>query len=231
MRGRQALHLVATHVMARRRYQMSGRFGLRSTPGGISTPAFGPEPEALRTAGTTLVREVGGEASYRSIDGSSLAELAAFAGTTLDDPFDAGTDAPRLVDPDSPLELQPDDARTMADWWALGCRVLDSIIATLPAAAEPATIQIWPEHFDLATNVMAGTGGRVNLGFSPGDTWRDEPYAYIGPWEPERPGDRAFWNAPFGAFVTAAELDPGSAEDRCRQFLQTGLGYLKGAAP
>ena len=226
--ARRALHLVATHVMARRRYEVSGRFGLRAAPGGIATPAFGPAPERLRTAGTTLVREVGGEAAYTSIDGSSLRELAAFAGTKLDAPFDAGRDTPDPGDPDVALRLDPDGAQDLADWWALAYRVLDGLVAALPAGAAPATIQIWPEHFDAATNVAVQGVGRVNLGFSPGDSWRDEPYAYIGPWDPVRPGDPAYWNAPFGAAVGATEIDGRPTELTLVKFFRTGLGYLRG---
>ena len=223
---RRALHLVATHVMARRRHQATGRFGLRSAPGGIATPAFGPEPEVLRTAGVTLVRELGGESSYAPLDGSTLTHLAAFVGADLSAAFDPGKDAPELGDPDVPLRLEPVAAGRLAEWWALGYRVLDTVMGLLPADASPSTIQIWPEHFDAGTTVSVG-GRRVNLGFSPGDSWCDEPYAYIGPWEPDRPGDPRFWNAPFGAYTTWAELNAVPAEETCREFLQTGLDYLK----
>ena len=226
---RLLLHLVATHVMARRRHQVSGRFGLRSTPGGIATPAFGPEPEALRTAGLTLVRERGGESSYAPMGGSTLARLAAFAGADLSAPFDAGKDAPQLGDPDVPLRLEPEAADRLAEWWALGYRVLDAVIGSLSEEASPATIQIWPEHFDAGTTVLVGAG-RVNLGYSPGDSWCDEPYAYIGPRGPGRPGDPAFWNAPFGAYITWADLSAVPVEATCREFFQTGLHYLKGEA-
>ena len=47
----------------------------------------------------------------------------------------------------------------------------------------------------------AGEGERVNLGGSPGDQHFPEPYAYVGPWGPARPGDPGFWNAPFGAVL------------------------------
>ena len=228
---RRVLHMVATHVMARRRSEVTGRFGLRCSPGGIATPAFGPAPERLRTAGTALVRETGGEASYTSIDGSSLRELAAFAGTRLDAPFDAGPDTPRLGDPDAVLRLDPYGAGRLADWWALAYRVLDTVVASLPAASAPATIQIWPEHFDAATNVDVEGAGRVNLGFSPGDSWREEPYAYIGPWERVRPGDAQFWNAPFGAVLGTSEVRDDRAEQSCLRFFQTGIRLLSGESP
>ena len=52
---------------------------------------------------------------------------------------------------------------------------------------------LWPEHFDVGITVA-----RVNYGLSPGDAAIDEPYAYVGPWEPAS-YEGAFWNAPFGA--------------------------------
>lgn len=229
--ARRVLHLVATHVMARRRYESSGRIGLRAAPGGIATPAFGPAPERLRTAGAALVREVGGDASYTSIDGSSLRELAAFAETKLDAPFDAGRDSPDPGDPNATLQLDPDAAQRLADWWALAYRVLDTVVSGLPIGAAPGTIQIWPEHFDAATNVAVDGVGRVNLGFSAGDSWRDEPYAYIGPWEPVRPGDNGYWNAPFGATLGASEFGGAPPEQVSLEFFETGLRYLRGEQP
>ncbi len=55
---RNALQRVAVHVLARRRHAVTGRFGLRATPGGFGTPAFGPDEEVLRIAGDRLVRPV-----------------------------------------------------------------------------------------------------------------------------------------------------------------------------
>ena len=42
------LHRLCAHVLGRRRFVVSGHFGLRASPGGLATPAFGPEPETLR---------------------------------------------------------------------------------------------------------------------------------------------------------------------------------------
>ena len=42
---RDVLKRIATHVLARRRYAATGRFGLRATPGGFGTPAFGDTVE------------------------------------------------------------------------------------------------------------------------------------------------------------------------------------------
>ncbi|CAN5445747.1 hypothetical protein BH09ACT8_BH09ACT8_01120 [soil metagenome] len=61
---------------------------------------------------------------------------------------------------------------------------------------------LWPEHFDVSVAV-----GEVNYGVSPGDSFYDRPYAYVGPWQP-RSGE--FWNAPFGA---ARPLDLALSEE------------------
>ncbi len=52
-RTRDDLHRIAAHVLGRRRWAVSGHFGLRASPGGVATPAFGPEPEVLRLTTTT----------------------------------------------------------------------------------------------------------------------------------------------------------------------------------
>ena len=91
------------------------------------------------------------------------------------------------------------------------------------------TVQLWPEHFDLGTSLDFGggdgdgDGDGVNLGFSAGDAFSEEPYAYVGPWGPERPGDSGFWNAPFGALVTRSQAGDVSA---CVAFLRSALARL-----
>lgn len=220
---RRGLHLVAAHVLARRRFEVSGRFGLRASPGGFATPAFGPEPEIIRVAGVHMVREQGGTCASVGLDGTSLRELAEFAGAGTGD-FSAGADTPEIRDPDAPLHIDGGTARRLADWYALGWEVLDTVLAALPAEAEPATVQLWPEHFDAGTNVGVGGGERVNLGFSPGDAFSAEPYLYVGPWSAERRGDPAYWNAPFGALLTASEVgtEPTAAA-RCVEFVVSGI--------
>ena len=45
--AREELHRLAAHVLARRRYAVTARFGLRPAPGGLATPPFG-EGEVIR---------------------------------------------------------------------------------------------------------------------------------------------------------------------------------------
>jgi hypothetical protein len=230
--SRATLHRIAAHVLGRRRFEVSGRFGLRASPGGIATPAFGEAPETVRIAGLVLIREVGGTADSIGVAGATLGELAAFAGADLSVPFSCGKDTPDPGVPDEPLDIAAADTAVIADWYAIAWRALDTVLAAMPASAEPATVQLWPEHFDTGTNVALAAGQRVNLGFSPGDGFEPEPYAYVGPWGPERPGDPAYWNAPFGAVLRRADARAsGDALAAALTFLRTGLRYAGRQGP
>jgi hypothetical protein len=219
-----ALHVIAAHILARRRFVVSGRFGLRAAPGGITTPTFGDDPETVRISGVTLVREVGGTTARIPINGSTLRQLAGFVQVDLDHPFSCGDDTPPLGPLDTPFELAPAIVTEIADWFALAWRVLDDVLAALPSPSEVATIQLWPEHFDAATTVTLPSRGPVNLGFSPGDGFESEPYLYVGPWGTERPGDPSFWNVPFGAARRRSQIqDLDDPTESCRRFLTDGL--------
>ena len=221
---RVALHSLAAHVLGRRRFEVSGRFGLRAGPAGIATPSFGEAPETIRISGLVLVRELGGSCTRIPVNGSTLRDLASFVEADVDAPFSVGADTPPLGDVDAPLELAPDDVRVIADWFALAWWVLDDVLATVPDRSEVATIQLWPEHFDAATTVKVPGAEPVNLGFSPGDKFESEPYLYVGPWGTERRGPPSFWNVPFGAMRRRSEVvDSRDMVDSCCQFLIDGL--------
>jgi hypothetical protein len=224
---RRSLQVVVTHVLARGRAVHGGRFGLRATASGIGTPLFGPDETVLRLVGTMLVREYqtadGARLDVLDLAGRSLAEAARFAGVDLSEPFEPGADAPRLGDPTVVLELDPVAVGEILAWFGTGARVLDEV---LPGLTGPTVAQLWPEHFDLGLAAVTRSG-RVNLGVSPGDETVPEPYLYVAPWETGRPGDRSFWNAPFGAVLTRSELagssDPVAA---CMAFLRRGSDLL-----
>jgi hypothetical protein len=228
---RAAVQRVAAHVLARRRRQLTGRIGLRATPGGIGTPAMGPEHdhEVLRTSGAWLVRERAGDAAATEtldLRSAALVDAADLARVGLDEPAGVGDDAPPVGDRHAPLGIDGESAAVLARWYALAWAVLDPAIAGLGPAATPSVIQIWPEHFDAAGDIAVGAG-RVNLGASPGDGFSAEPYFYVGPWGPERPGDPSYWNAPFGAVLGWSALreveDPPA---RALDFLRRGLAHL-----
>lgn len=224
---RQSLHQVAVHVLARRRAEVSGRFGLRASPGGFATPAFGPEPEVVRISGTTLIHEIGGASRLVPLAGASLQQLADVVGAHLEQDFQAGPESPALGDASQPLEIDAGEASRIAEWYAIGWETIDEVAASLGDGVEATTVQLWPEHFDAGSTVSLGPAGKVNLGFSPGDAWCDEPYVYLGPWEAARPGDPSYWNAPFGAALTRTAIERhGDLVGSCRAFLEVGLRTL-----
>ena len=206
---RDVARRIGAHVMARARYRAVGRIDLCPTPGGFGTPAFGADHCVIRVSGGLLVLEsTGSSATTRSIaiDGSSLAELAVFAGVDLDGHFDVGHDTPVVGDVNARLSFDGGFANALGDWWGLGLRAIDAAIAELPASSAPGRARIWPEHFDLGVDVAAADGTRLNLGASAGDHFSDDCYLYVAPWGTQRPGDESFWNAPFGAALSRSQV-------------------------
>jgi len=224
---RTELHRVAAHVLARRRFEVTGRFGLRVTPGGFGTPLFGDD-EVVRIDGGTLLHErrVDDRAvtATQPLGGTTLRQLAAFADVDLDADFSVGSDTPPIGAPDALLQIDVALLGVMADWYRRGAEAVDECVSGLGVTGDAAVAQIWPEHFDLGTDV-AVADGRANLGVSPGDGFSAEPYLYVGPWSADRPGDAAYWNAPFGAVATWSEIRDEAAG---LAFFTRGLAYLAG---
>src|SRR5690606_19523035 len=96
------------------------------------------------------------------------------------------------------LPVDAEAAAFLAEVLAVGHAALVALAAHAVDEG-PAEIQLWPEHFDLATHV-----GEVNYGMSLGDDGHPWPYAYVGPWTP--PEQDGFWNEPFGAGLTIDEV-------------------------
>ncbi len=234
-RARDALHRIATHVLARVQFSVTGRFGLRVTPGGFGTISFGPDLDRVRVSGGVLVRESGAKPATSTrtmqIDGSSLAGLAEFAGVDLSTEFSAGHDTPPVGDVDAAITLPDASARLIGDWYAIVAQALDRTVNGAPASGAPSLVQIWPEHFDAALDIafdpQAPGERRVNLGGTPGDGFHRAPYLYVGPWTTDRPGDPSFWNVPFGAVLGHADVtgssDPVAA---AAAFFRSGLEML-----
>lgn len=230
---RDALHRVAAHVLARRRHAYTGRFGLRPAPGGFGTPAFGDDLEVARTSGRYLVTERADIANRAPL--TTLAAAAALAGVDLAVEFSVGTDTPPVGDPDAPLGIDDAAARLLGRWYGFGLEVVDELVATESLVTASSVPQVWPEHFDLGCFVTVGGDGgldagvRANVGASPGDSYEPAPYLYVGPWGDDRPGDPAYWNAPFGAVLPFAALAPLAPADQHRAavaFLRTGATHL-----
>lgn len=223
VRTRNDLHAVAEQVLAGALHRATGRIGLRRTPGGFGTPPFaGPDGlRRIRVDGTDLV--VGTVAGERRAPLTTVAAAAELVGVAPGGPDDVYPPA-TAVQPDRPLAVDPDAAAVLAAFFATVDRALGLLLAGGGAgtAGPPEPVQLWPEHFDLATTIS-----KVNVGGSPGDEQHAEPYFYVGPW------DRAdltgpFWNEPFGASRPAGG-QPAVAD--VVAWYQEGLGHTAHRGP
>jgi len=215
-----ALHRVAAEIVAPAR-KPDNEIALQATPGGFGTPPFEFEgsDRQVRVDGAELVYRVGAE--ERRVRITSLAAAGALVAELL--PQDTGLD-------EDPLDVDAAAAEALGAWYALGEAVLGELIAEAAPADDPSTINLWPEHFDIAIELGSGADGvRANYGFSPGDADHPEPYVYVGPSTAEVEGE--LWQATGfrGAELGYAELlaadDPHmSATDFCRTRMQALRG-------
>ena len=189
---RESLHALAEHVLAPARYAATGKIGLRAVAGGFGTPPFpGPDGRDRQIFERDLAVHVRDGDDVVSAPITTLRAAAEFVGVTPGAPAEVYTPVTAL-DLDAPLPIDRDADREIANWFALGNEALHQLVS-MAADADPSEIQLWPEHFDLATTI-----DRVNYGASPGDAEHPQPYLYVGPFEPR---DGAFWNEPFGASI------------------------------
>ena len=232
---RETLRRIGTHVVARIEQQTTGHFALFSFPGGFGTPQFGPDRQRIRLVGGSLFIEsiVDGEArtDVEMIAGSTLRSLCEAVGADVDADLSVGHDTPPLGDPDEMLIMNSEAVAVLDDWYQIGHRAIDTAVASLPDA-QAAVMRLWPEHFDLGTDVAIDParkpGARTNLGASPGDEFHQEPYLYVGPWDADRPGAPEFWNAPFGATLGWGVLDASDNPlQTAIEFFLTGLAHLR----
>jgi len=169
-----------------------------------------------------------------TVAGSSLNELCRHAGFSPDPGFWVGDDTPPFRDPDQPIRLDGLATSVLGEWYLLGQRAIDEVVASLPDPA--ATVgRLWPEHFDYGIDLAAAPGVRCNLGAAGGDSFHAEPYLYVGPWGFAESGLQsapasAYWNAPFGAVLPFADIDV--ADDpigTAIEFFMNGLAALRSA--
>lgn len=193
---RTGLHHVATHVLTPARYRVTGRIGLRATPGGFGTPVFGDDRQ-VRVEGADLVVTSGQSETIAPLATLRGASELAFAGPPdLQWASDLDLhDPPPAHDPDAPLGIDVESAAFLGAWFALGWSALEALRADAESvdASEP---QLWPEHFDPA--IEAGSDDahrRAGYGFSPGDGAIAEPYAYVTLWYGDEAPSSDLWNA------------------------------------
>ncbi len=121
--ARTEVQRVAVHVLARARHQAVGRFGLVPTPGGVGTPAFGPDAGVVRLTGSALLGERGGDVVATPLAGATLRSLAEAAGADVDADLSVGHDTPPTGDVDQLLELDPAAIRAIGWWTPPRCRL------------------------------------------------------------------------------------------------------------
>ena len=162
-----------------------------------------------------------------TVAGSSIRELCEAIGFEPDPEFWVGGDTPALGDPDEPVLVDGLATQALGEWYLLGQRAIDEAVASVPGA-DASVGRLWPEHFDYGIDLAAAPGVRTNLGAAAGDATSEEPYLYVGPWEPPQPGSSPYWNAPFGAMLTYGELDAASDPlGRAIEFFLHGIAHLR----
>jgi hypothetical protein len=198
---RLALHALAEHVLAPARHQANGKIGLRYTYRGFGTPFFGNDAQ-VRVEDDLLVVA---DARYPI---TTLARAADLAG--VPHRAETGVYTPTTArSADEELVVDVDAAHALGDWFGYGASLLEQLRADATADDAPARVQIWPEHFDIAVDIGdKAAGRRANYGASPGDDEHAEPYLYVGPWGPY--GGDPFWNEPFGASLSYAQIVDGA---------------------
>jgi hypothetical protein len=212
---RRSLQAVAEYVLSAALHAANGHIGLRRTPGGFGTPEFdhAGDRRQILVDGTDL--EVRDGASSRRAPITTLRACGELVGIEPGAPREVYTPA-TVLDLAAPLALDANQARVLADWYTLVDEAL-AVLRSEAAGRAPATTQLWPEHFDLATTI-----DEVNFGGSPGDDGHDLPYRYVGPWNP--PSRDEYWNETLGASRSAAAID--SVED-VLSFFREGRGRLR----
>ncbi len=199
-RTRESLHMVAEHVLGAASYAAIGKIGLRANESGFSTQDM--NGRTLTVSGPLITD---GERSL-ALPGSTLRGVADWAGIVPGAP--ATVYAPVTpLDLDTPLGIDADSAVMVGEWFAGMQDVLSRVIEDV---ADASPLQLWPEHFDLATDLgSAADRKRANFGASPGDGAIPEPYVYVGPWDTTAVREnepKFFFTHEWGAAMPYSEL-------------------------
>ena len=122
-------------------------------------------------------------------------------------------------------------AAPLADWYGFVTWALEELRATAaPELDSSSRVQLWPEHFDVATDLgVQEAGSRATYGGSPGDPDHPEPYLYVLPLGAAPQGE--LWQASgfAGGELAYAEL-LAAADQRAAalEFFRTRLDALVG---
>lgn len=177
---RDSLHQIAFFALGPVRYKAVGRMGLQAAPGGFGTPRF--DGRVVRVEGATLVYEQPDQMASQTI--TTVRAAAEFVGITYEvNWYQDFHDPLTPIDPEMPLAVDDTSARALGQWFNFGSETLDSLRRQATEDDDPSEVQLWPEHFDPATEVgNQENGQRASYGASPGDGSHDEPYLYVAAW-------------------------------------------------
>ncbi|MEA1902945.1 MAG: hypothetical protein U9N56_05395 [Actinomycetota bacterium] len=216
---RSALHHLAFFAVSPARHKAVGRMGLKDTPGGFGTPEF--DGRVARIDGDLLVHEDNGNVATQKI--TTVREAAEFFGNDYDqDWFADWHDPVKPDDPDATLDVDGDASHFLGEWFKYGFEVLNSLRGHGVDGDDVSEAQLWPEHFDPATELGDyDKGERASFGASPGDGNHPEPYLYVAAWS-EVDRSNAYWNE---ETFNGASLSYGEIKDSDDP-LQTGLDFL-----
>lgn len=188
--------------------------GLQAAPGGFGTPEF--DGRIARVEGATLVYEQPDQIASQTI--TTIRAAAEFVGIDYQaEWYDDFHDPLDPLDPDSPLNVDDTAARALGQWFNFGFDLLDSLRGQAEAGDEAGAVQLWPEHFDSATDLGSEeTAKRASYGASPGDNSHGEPYLYVAAWgEIDRSNpywnDESFNGASLGYSALSSTEDPVAA--------------------
>ncbi len=197
---REALHAVAEHILGAASFTAIGHIGLRANESGFATQNL--EGKTFTVSGPFITD---GERSLL-LTGSTLRGVAEWADIVPGAPATVYVPSTPL-DLDTPLDIDGDCAVMIGEWFAGMQTVLTDLV---DGVADASPIQLWPEHFDLATDFGSeDRGRRANYGASPGDATHAEPYLYVGPWDVAAVREQVptfFFTNDWGAAMPHSEL-------------------------
>lgn len=224
---RNHLHQIAFFAVSPARYRAVGRMGLAATANGFGTPSF--DGNAARVEGNQLVFESGGNVATQTIT-TIRAAAEFFGGEYKPAWFDDFHDPLSPMDPDIPLDIDRASSLLLGEWFKFGFSVLNELRERGEHDDDVSEAQMWPEHFDAATELgNQDAGRRASFGASPGDGQVPEPYFYVAPWS-EIDGSDPYWSAEHfgGSVLHYADLaKSGEPKATALEFLWTGYEKLR----
>ena len=190
-RTRDHLHQLAFFALSPARHKADGHMGLRHHDGGFGTPEFGGR--TVRIEGDLLVDHHRDSVATQTF--TTLREAVRFLGNEYqEDWFSGFRDPLKPLGPDHPLDVDPEATHSLGRWFGFAWLVLEELRAHARSEDDPSEVQLWPEHFDAATELGDyDKGERASYGASPGDANHSEPYVYVSAWS-EIDRSNPYWN-------------------------------------